>query len=276
MRTVGLILATVLMGTVSAAWWRNLNPPDSAYGVDSKETGQVDVAALEAAPGSPLAKLAEPVSPASPAPVVQPPLALLTPAVTPSLPVRPREIIVPATPQSGNRSVDGGALPPRLQQQQAAPAPAPVGADTSASDPSVFEPRIATGLVSDRAEITVWFELDQATLVPSARQRLMELVAELGGAQQTLQVVVDGHCDDSGGDEYNQILSEKRAQAVMTFLNANGVKGNKQIVRGFGERLPVAAARDEVSRRRNRRAEIRIDWVRRQTLDTAGMPDASR
>jgi outer membrane protein OmpA-like peptidoglycan-associated protein len=71
-------------------------------------------------------------------------------------------------------------------------------------------------------------------------------------------VEVAGHTDSSGSDQYNQSLSEKRAQSVAGYLGSHGVKQQRLITVGAGEGHPVASNDSETGRAQNRRVELTI------------------
>ncbi len=72
-------------------------------------------------------------------------------------------------------------------------------------------------------------------------------------------VAVEGHTDDVGTNDYNQRLSEERAQAVAEYLARNfGIEGSRFHVKGYGEGYPVADNKSETGRALNRRTEIII------------------
>ncbi|HSG04186.1 MAG TPA: OmpA family protein [Marinobacterium sp.] len=70
---------------------------------------------------------------------------------------------------------------------------------------------------------------------------------------------VDGYTDSTGSFEYNQMLSERRAQSVSNYLMQVGVDRLRINSRGFGERSPIASNETDVGRAANRRVEI---WIR--------------
>ena len=73
------------------------------------------------------------------------------------------------------------------------------------------------------------------------------------------QVAIEGHTDDVGSNDYNQRLSEQRAQAVADYLGRNfGISGSRFRVAGYGEKMPVADNKTEDGRALNRRTEIII------------------
>jgi outer membrane protein OmpA-like peptidoglycan-associated protein len=77
-------------------------------------------------------------------------------------------------------------------------------------------------------------------------------------------VEVAGHTDSSGSDQYNQALSERRAQAVAGYLSSHGVKTQRLITIGAGEGHPVASNDTEQGRSANRRVELTIVPVTKQ------------
>jgi outer membrane protein OmpA-like peptidoglycan-associated protein len=71
-------------------------------------------------------------------------------------------------------------------------------------------------------------------------------------------VEVAGHTDSSGSDQYNQALSERRAQSVASYLGSHGVASKRLITVGAGETRPVASNDTEEGRAANRRVELTI------------------
>lgn len=102
----------------------------------------------------------------------------------------------------------------------------------------------------------VTFDFDKATIREDARptlDRLAELIQASGG---TGSVAIEGHTDAEGADSYNQSLSQRRAEAVKTYLASKGVSGDRLLTRGLGETRPVASNDDDANRQRNRRVEV--------------------
>ncbi len=77
-------------------------------------------------------------------------------------------------------------------------------------------------------------------------------------------IEVAGHTDSSGSDQYNQALSERRAQAVAGYLSSHGVKTQRLITIGAGEGHPVASNDTDQGRAQNRRVELTIVPVTKQ------------
>ncbi len=116
--------------------------------------------------------------------------------------------------------------------------------------------RTALGLVMNLGT-GVEFDLDRAELRPENR----ELLARIAGVLLTagdFHIQVFGHTDDQGGPEYNQDLSERRAQSVVDYLVESGIAPRKISARGLGETQPLVESTSEQARQRNRRVEIAV------------------
>jgi outer membrane protein OmpA-like peptidoglycan-associated protein len=103
----------------------------------------------------------------------------------------------------------------------------------------------------------VTFAFDSAELAPDFYPVLDSIASTLGEYDQTM-VEVAGHTDDVGNDEYNQILSERRASAVAVYLQSRGVMPERILIVGAGETHPIANNQTEAGRAENRRVEITI------------------
>ncbi len=111
----------------------------------------------------------------------------------------------------------------------------------------------ARGLIVDMPDVL--FDTDQHTLKPGARERLAK-VAGILLAYPDLNVTVEGHTDNVGGVEYNQQLSEQRANSVREFLTKQAVRPENIQSRGFGMTQPVASNSTATGRQLNRRVDL--------------------
>jgi len=132
-------------------------------------------------------------------------------------------------------------------------APAPVVRPTPPPPPPTPEPEPEVVFEFDAM---VSFELDSAVLASSARARLNQAVGLLIQHPELTRLEVAGHTCDLGRSDYNQGLSERRAQAVFDYLVSNGISRERLIVRGYGEDRPKVANRSEADRQQNRRVEL--------------------
>lgn len=101
------------------------------------------------------------------------------------------------------------------------------------------------------------FEFDKAKLMVNAKTILDEAAETLKG-QPSMQVEIAGHTDGMGPEQYNQELSERRANTVRDYLIDKGANGDNLTAQGYGESEPVATNDTPEGREENRRVEFRI------------------
>lgn len=101
----------------------------------------------------------------------------------------------------------------------------------------------------------VLFDTAAATLKPGADLSLDRLASYLKAHPQT-KVLIEGHTDSRGSDEYNEALSQRRADAVAKALVARGVSADALDSEGRGKAYPVATNDTAAGRQQNRRVEI--------------------
>jgi outer membrane protein OmpA-like peptidoglycan-associated protein len=101
------------------------------------------------------------------------------------------------------------------------------------------------------------FAVNKSELTDATRENLSDLAANLNEHKDT-EILIEGHTDASGSEEYNQELSKKRAQSVTDYLVAQGVDGSRLSVIGYGESQPVADNETEEGKQANRRVELAI------------------
>ena len=103
----------------------------------------------------------------------------------------------------------------------------------------------------------VTFDFNRADLKPQFYPALDQVASTMAEYNQTV-VEVSGHTDSVGSDDYNQRLSEQRANSVSNYLVGKGLMRQRFEVVGMGERYPVADNTSDDGRARNRRVEIRV------------------
>mgnify|MGYP001566346937 CR=1 FL=1 len=117
-------------------------------------------------------------------------------------------------------------------------------------------------MVSSRTIRPVEFETGSSTLLASS-YGLLDRVAEILKNRRRLKLIVEGHTDDVGGDEYNVRLSLERAGSVKQYLATKGVWPDTVKVFGYGKKRPITDDISERGRALNRRVEFIIstrDW----------------
>lgn len=117
-------------------------------------------------------------------------------------------------------------------------------------------------MVSNRQIPPIEFEFNSDRLKPTSHE-LLDRVAEILLNHNKLKLIVSGHTDDVGGEEYNKDLSMRRAGAVKMYLAVKGVYPDSVRVYGYGESQPVIRETTDEARALNRRVEFRVttrDW----------------
>ena len=104
----------------------------------------------------------------------------------------------------------------------------------------------------------VYFDFNRSEVRPSERPKLEALANHLM-SNPTYGVIIEGHCDERGSDEYNRSLSERRSLAVKEYLAALGIANNRMRTISYGEDRPdVPNAQSEEQHKMNRRAQFLI------------------
>jgi peptidoglycan-associated lipoprotein len=104
----------------------------------------------------------------------------------------------------------------------------------------------------------VYFDFDSSDLRDDARVILRSNAAWLK-SRSTLEVVIEGHCDERGTIEYNLALGQRRANSVRDYLARLGVNGARMSATSYGEERPVDMGHDERAWSKNRRAELVLE-----------------
>lgn len=166
----------------------------------------------------------------------KPQAAEVTPAPTPVAALPPQE---PAPV----------AEAPKTTEVAAAPAPEPATEATSKSEPIQPQPAAEPSIIHfdfRKADIRA----DEAVVLDTSATQLKD--------KADLQVVIEGHADERGTDEYNRALAERRAKAARDYLVSRGIESERISTVSFGEDRPVCAEKTEQCFAQNRRAELLV------------------
>ncbi len=111
--------------------------------------------------------------------------------------------------------------------------------------------------VTDVSFEPVYFDFD-STVVPQGELGKIEAVAAHLTEQPNRVVVVEGHCDDRGSNEYNLSLGENRAIIVRNYLVQSGIAADRIQTRSYGEEKPAVSGEGNEVWSKNRRGEFAI------------------
>ena len=101
------------------------------------------------------------------------------------------------------------------------------------------------------------FALNSSDLNQTTKNNLSDLAETLKKYEDT-DILIEGHTDSTGSEEYNQTLSEKRANSVSGYLMTLGVSGQRLTTIGYGENQPIADNETADGQQKNRRVEVAI------------------
>jgi len=124
---------------------------------------------------------------------------------------------------------------------------------TAAQRAAEIEERKRQQLEILRAEHIVYFDFDTSSL-SSRYTELLDAQAKFLAQNPDVNVLIEGHADERGTPEYNIALGERRAKAVVTYLENMGVSSSQISVVSYGEEKPMVKDRSENAFAKNRRA----------------------
>lgn len=161
-----------------------------------------------------------------------------------------------------------------VKEPEPEPEPAPLPKKVEAPKPAepvkpilpVVEEPVKPKPLPDITEIVsqyqkVHFEVDKSRLIDEARQVLQRNAEKIRHDLQQypdLKLLVEGHCDERGTNEYNLSLGERRAFRVKDYLISLGVPSNILFTKSWGEEKPFDFGHDEDAWAKNRRADFQV------------------
>ncbi len=101
----------------------------------------------------------------------------------------------------------------------------------------------------------VYFDYDQASFTAEARDTLKKNAAVMKKSP-SMRVLVEGHCDERGTNEYNIALGERRAKATLDYLVSLGIARSRLEMKSWGEERPLDTGKNDSAYGKNRRAEF--------------------
>jgi outer membrane protein OmpA-like peptidoglycan-associated protein len=160
---------------------------------------------------------------------------------------------------------DGDGIVDRLDQCPDEPGAAPFG--------GCKQKQLAV-LVGDRIDILdkVYFETNKAVILRRS-YALLENVAAVIKRNELKRVRVEGHTDSDGAEAANLALSSRRAEAVVKFLEAQGVERARLAPQGFGESKPIASNKTAKGKAENRRVEFIVEDAGARVLPSGNKPE---
>lgn len=131
----------------------------------------------------------------------------------------------------------------------------PNGADDNLVNKVIELKNIAIG--SKIALRNIFFDVNKATLRPESNAE-MERLVQLMKDVPSLKIEISGHTDNTGSASLNEVLSQQRAEAVVSYLAQKGIAASRMTAKGYGSSKPIASNNSEDGKQQNRRTEFEI------------------
>jgi peptidoglycan-associated lipoprotein len=151
--------------------------------------------------------------------------------------------------------------PPPPPQQQEQPVvekvEAPVVQEPQLTEEEMFLQKSLDQINREKPLGTVYFDYDRALIRDDARAVLDGNAAWLKKFR-TAKILVEGHCDERGTEEYNLALGEKRAKSAQDYLLSMGIASDRIKIISYGKSQPINPGHDESAWQMNRRAQFQI------------------
>jgi peptidoglycan-associated lipoprotein len=173
----------------------------------------------------------------------------VVPAVSAPAPAAPPPVVVAPPPP---KPAPAPAPPP--PPVVVAPAPPP---PTAAPAPPPPPPPPPKEFTSNPGVKTIHFDFDKSDIRPGDAKILDSNAAWLKDNPNYL-VLIEGHTDERGTNEYNLALGDRRAKAAMNYLVAQGVRADRISVISYGEERPLCKEQTEACWARNRRDDFLV------------------
>ena len=148
--------------------------------------------------------------------------------------------------------------PPQAQEQPTIEkVEAPVVQEPQLTEEEVFLQKSLDQINREKPLGTIYFDYDRAVIRDDARAT-MDMNASWLKRFRTIKILVEGHCDERGTEEYNLALGEKRAKSAQDYLLSLGIGSDRIRIISYGKSQPIDPGHSEGSWQMNRRAQFMV------------------
>jgi len=164
-----------------------------------------------------------------------------------------------AAPAPTGAATSTAATPSNVQPAQpSGGSTTPSGGGTTTTPPTSSTARPVVQDFAATPELTdVFFDFDKYDIRPGDAKTLDSNASWLKSNPNHL-VLIEGHCDQRGTNEYNLALGERRAKSTMNYLVSQGVQANRITIISYGEERPQCTEHNEACWAKNRRAHFLV------------------
>jgi peptidoglycan-associated lipoprotein len=176
-------------------------------------------------------------------------------------------VLIPAC-RTTKKNVKTDTPPPAMDTTPTVPPPPPPDDSVKPSDDFVKDDTVTPEVVpTDERELNNWarekgyirdafYNYDEATLDESAQQALSASATWLRGQGSSYKLLIEGHCDERGTEQYNLALGDRRANSAKEYLATLGIDASRIRTVSYGEERPFEEGHDDNSFAQNRRAHL--------------------
>lgn len=150
---------------------------------------------------------------------------------------------VPAPPQAQEQ--------PKVEKVEAPPV------KPALTEEEIFMQKSLDQINREKPLAAVYFDYDKYFIREDAKP-VLDTNAVWMKKWKTAKILVEGHCDERGTEEYNLALGEKRAKSALDYLATLGVPGDRMKMISYGKSQPIDPGHDEAAWQKNRRAQFTI------------------
>jgi len=186
---------------------------------------------------------------------IQPAIGSVTPVATGTRQVNPASSVTYIATATG----PGGSLTDTLRITVNDPPPPPPAAPRGENPPPPpAPPTLTTQQLIDRNMLPINFDYDMSDIREDQKSKL-QTEATFLKANTSIRLVVEGHADERGSEQYNLALGDRRANAVKQYFISQGIAEARLFTVSYGEERPICSAQTEECFAMNRRAAFRIN-----------------
>lgn len=148
--------------------------------------------------------------------------------------------------------------PPQVKEQpKVEPVAPPVVKEPVLSEEELYLQKSLEQINREKPLATIYFDYDKSVIRDDAKP-VLEVNTNWLMKFKTIKILIEGHCDERGTEEYNLALGEKRAKATMDYLANLGIGADRMKVISYGKSQPVDPGHNEGAWQKNRRAQFLV------------------
>ncbi len=147
--------------------------------------------------------------------------------------------------------------PPQAQEQPKVEKVQPAPVKPALTEEEIFNQKTLEQLNREKPLAAIYFDYDKYVVRDDAKP-VLDTDASYLRKWKTVKVLIEGHCDERGTEEYNLALGEKRAKAAQDYLTSLGIGGDRLRVISYGKSQPADPGHDEAAWAKNRRDQFTI------------------